>query len=857
MSGDGPADEFPAPTRCTAVALSELDQQDRRELEKRYLDTRALLDLLLNEFDSHVSRALPDVGSHWVPDPRFTGRRAEIRQLEVLLEPGRTSPVVPVVLHGVTGCGKTSLAVQFAALYSEQLRPVFINATSRVEVARALAALAPDWDPGTWTSGVAEARGAVTPPLPASSATLLIFDGVTEADAIRGLVPRESLCRVLITSTARGLDVGYHDVELTGWSRTESHEYLATTLPDVSERNRDELAAALFDHPLALAQATNHCRLLRRSVPAFLLLLARAPLETLQLGEALGHRTSIIEAIRLNIAAANDEEPDALALLTVLSFLGSSPVSFETIASAGGVGMVVAIAPPVETAKPRKQRWRLRGEKRQTQELINQPEKQIHVTQLARDIAARLADPIVRERAAGVLARFSLVTVHDDGLLVHPLVSLVQRHLADDRRPWLEVGFGLFLEVQDGAMFEPDGVLDPHLEHLAELVIAAADADLRGPVVTWFAERLARRLCQLGDTAVTVVHSWSAIDFASWATEVAEEQVIIQPAYARALAGCRSALAQSLLIAGQIDEAVRILHLNHDLGLRTHPNIWLDAVRSLGDVAADTGRRALAESVLAAITNLPGRAIDSIGTQVYVAHTHAKLLRFLNRTQEADAVVARALELAAADADCPPRVVAMLHEVAGVIARDLGDDTRTLTHELAVLDFYRRQGGNLRTDRRLVWMLLSVADAAVGAEDLDLASDLLQEAEQRARDEFGTDSAMYAGVLATRGRLHYHRGCFLDALADLERAVRVLRAGHGVERSQLPAALVHLAHVTNILGDKQTAVSLAREAYELDLKQFGPEHPETLKDLEAITVIKKTSYLPRGDGKYYAITDET
>lgn len=55
---------------------------------------------------------------------------------------------------------------------------------------------------------------------------------------------------------------------------------------------------------------------------------------------------------------------------------------------------------------------------------------------------------------------------------------------------------------------------------------------------------------------------------------------------------------------------------------------------------------------------------------------------------------------------------------------------------------------------------------------------------------------------------------------------------------ELTPALVHLAQVRMFLGDFPGAISLAKQAVEIDTNTFGAKHPETLKDIRVLRQIQ-------------------
>ncbi|QVI20920.1 hypothetical protein KHQ06_33380 [Nocardia tengchongensis] len=166
----------------------------------------------------------------------------------------------------------------------------------------------------------------MTAALPTTSGLLLILDGVTDASVIAGLIPRASLCRILITTVVANLDSGYRELPLAAWEHRDSRAFLYSLLPRETSEDRDRLREALYDNPLAINQAVDHCRVRSRSIDDYLKRLDEAPAYVLELGRATGHKASIIESIRINIDTVRDADPDALVLLTILALLGPSPV---------------------------------------------------------------------------------------------------------------------------------------------------------------------------------------------------------------------------------------------------------------------------------------------------------------------------------------------------------------------------------------------------------------------------------------------------------------------------------------------------------------------------------------------------
>ena len=827
------------PRLTVAATLAATANRSQIRLLRRFLAADELFQELLSVYDRQAAASLPDAGQHgWEPDNQFIGRSDLLNNLDQLLRPGLPLKVAPVVIHGIPGCGKTSVAAQFAATHKAILRPVFINASSRVALVSDLAVLAGNHDASDWDNGIAQLRGPVTPRLPGNSATILIIDGVADADTIRGIIPRNSLCRVVITSTVSYLEQGYEHIELNGWSRAESHEFISTVLNEASQEDRERLAQALHDNPLALTQAVNYSRVTGRNIPDYLARLAREPLMVLDRGQASGHMDSIVKAIKINIAAAEERFPGCTEILYLFSYLGSSPVA-EAIFDEDLI--LAYVAEPSVRITPAKRTWRPVGKRHDRQGGILRYTN----TERGYELFQHLCDHDWRDQAIEVLLLTSLISRREEGLVVHPLVALVARKLAGDPTPWVEVGIGLFASRMDRASELDFTHIDPHIDHLAALGSAALDADLRGPAVLAICQILSVRLSKLGTN-----HRYgdrTGVQFGQRAVEIAEKYLNTPWGSAYMLAEMRRSLAIALWEAGRTDDAIMSLRQNFQLAHEyTDESIFLNAVLDLGLIVAEISQRELAEEVLGQLdAQFEHRSFDSsVRMSMSIAHTRARLLRRLGRIDEARAINEEALAEAKEMPDCPDIILRELHGDAAVFARDLGDSPEAYRHEMAALEIVRSNVRD-RPDIQDIRILVSAADGTIEVDRLDEADAVIAEAEQAARAEFGVDSAIYADVLGTRGRLRLLKREYKEALNDLERAATIFRNGSPFDRLKLPPVLVHLAQVAQVLGDRGKARLSIKEAYDIDLAQYGPDHPETRKDLDIMTSIKLFDQLSR------------
>ncbi|RDI25362.1 AAA ATPase-like protein [Lentzea flaviverrucosa] len=759
--------------------------------------------------------------SRWTPDPNFTGRTHMLEQLRELLRLGQPGTSPPVVLHGMTGSGKTSIATQLGAEVSDSVTPIFVDASTRTSLLEELHRLSDEaYTTATRPNGLTAAAGPVTPQLPTSPETLLIIDGVTSAETLHGIVPRSAECRILITSTVRYLDHGYTHVELMDWTPEESAQYLSVVLPTSTEGDRTRLAAALHHHPLALTQAAHHCRLLDRPVELFLQRLTSEPVGTLELGDASGHRRTTVRSIEMNIDLAARREPVAKDLLMLLAHLGAEPLASSFLEQDFPLTYVSGYGFP-----------RLRWPKR-----LNKVFSE-HSRRTWRTMKA-IRESLSRDRAVTALLQLSLIKISQDGYLIHPLVALITRAKVSEPLPWLQIGFGLFARHIGQVHTEVGGQQDADtcIGHLAELAATAIKHGHRGTVVLEACVHLARRLAYLGAGNESV----NAERFAEHVLTTDIPKGLPPRAAATLHSRAQIALAivvfrqgRSLEALARCDEALRISAQAHD---SFH---YVYALRTAGEIASVVGKHEISRRVLHAI-DIQRAAPHDIDLLVTLANSSAQIHMSLNEVSEAQAAIEWACEQLTEN-QLPKAVHQSTLRTAAYVARTIDDSEGWLRHELALLELRRSEQANgRRPDRWFVESLYSAADAAIEANNLRLAQELVDEAVAVAKRTFGTDTESYANVLAVRGRLRLHQKRLSAALRDLTYCANFLRAMPPPANGMLTGVLVHLAIVLHAAGSKSRAIATAKEAYDIDLTQYGEDHPETLKDLDVLRYVKST-----------------
>jgi len=317
-----------------------------------------------------------------VRNPVFTGREEQLAAIHGALLSGNRAAVQ--ALHGMGGVGKTQLAIEYAHRFADNYDVVWwldAEKTALLEAQYAdLAVVLGCSEPGAPPATV---RRAVRSDLHRRRDWLLIFDNAVDPDDLRDWLPN-GLGHVLITSRSGGWSELAITVPVDVFPRGESVELLRGRIPGLSEADAVQLAEALGNLPLAVAQATVYLAETRMQAADYISLLKDRAAELLSEGKPVTYQAGTLTAVttlaydRLRIA-----DDDAADLAAICAFLPPQriPVAwFTTVAE-----------------------------------------------RLPNRLAARLADPLSRSRLLAALTRTTLVHLSGDGLTMHRLTQAILR----------------------------------------------------------------------------------------------------------------------------------------------------------------------------------------------------------------------------------------------------------------------------------------------------------------------------------------------------------------------------------------------------------------------------------------------
>ena len=329
-----------------------------------------------------------------MPRPEFlAGREELLAGLHALLSPvGGTGPRV-AVLCGLGGCGKTSVAVEYAHRHLGEFGVVWqFQAEEPAALAAGFGDLAAQLGARTALDGgdpVAQVH-AVLAARPGD--WLLVFDNAPSLAAVRDLLPPAGGGRVLVTSQDPQWPGG-RVLEVPVLDRATAAGFLLARTGSADAVAAGELADVLGGLPLALEQAAAYMTASGRDMAGYLELFRWRRRELLARGEPASYSGQVATTWALAFGQLERAAPAAIGLLRLLACCAPEQVPLRLL------------------LRPRPH---LAG-------------------MLPAGLVALLEDPLAVDDALAGLRRFSLVSAPRDGLVsVHRLVQAATLDQLDD-----------------------------------------------------------------------------------------------------------------------------------------------------------------------------------------------------------------------------------------------------------------------------------------------------------------------------------------------------------------------------------------------------------------------------------------
>ncbi|MBQ0897073.1 tetratricopeptide repeat protein [Micromonospora sp. U56] len=203
---------------------------------------------------------------------RFTGREGDLADLRRRLQSGTSAAMLPVVLQGMPGVGKTQLAIEYVHRFRSAYDVVWwVEAAQSRSREVSLAELADRLGVGgapTMSEDVLAVQQALGRGQPYER-WLLVFDDAEEADQVARLLP-QGTGHVLLTSRNPAWGDRAYPLQVDVFARAESVAHLVRRVPSMTEEEADRVAEALGDLAVAVSVAGAWLAETGTSVPEYL-----------------------------------------------------------------------------------------------------------------------------------------------------------------------------------------------------------------------------------------------------------------------------------------------------------------------------------------------------------------------------------------------------------------------------------------------------------------------------------------------------------------------------------------------------------------------------------------------------------
>jgi Tetratricopeptide repeat len=378
------------------------------------------------------------------PRPVFlAGREALVVEIDARLasSPGRAGPQL-VVLCGLGGTGKTSLAVEYAHRQL-QLGGVGVCWQFAAEDPAALSAQFAVLAAQLGARDLADARDPVAAVhavlARAPAGWLAVFDNVPDLASVEAFLPPAGPGRVLVTSQTQHWPAGWA-VQVPVLDAEVAAAFLTARTGDGNHGAAVELAGELGGLPLALEQAAAYMQATGTPLARYLPLFRTRQADLLARGQAAGHGEHTAATLGLALSRLGGDAPPAAGLLRLLAFLAPEPVPLALLLA--GEQAADLLGPEVTAA-----------------------------------VGPLLGDPVAAGDAISALRRYSLVSPAGDGLvLVHRLVQAITRAQlsADAVGQWKRIAAALVdaavpADTRVPATWRVSEVLLPHARAVLDL----------------------------------------------------------------------------------------------------------------------------------------------------------------------------------------------------------------------------------------------------------------------------------------------------------------------------------------------------------------------------------------------------
>ena len=280
-------------------------------------------------------RTIPPVWRVPSRNASFTGRNDVLETLHGQLVASSRAIIIPVVLHGLGGVGKTQVAQEYAHRYMAEYDLVWwVPSDQRELINPALADLAQllGVRPAESTAETAEVvREALRRGRPYDR-WLLIFDNADEPAEVADFFPGGP-GHVIVTSRNPAWSQVAEPVAVDVFSRRESVDYLTRQVRSLPLEDADTVADALGDLPLAVEQAGAWLAATGMAAAEYVAQIRDEFAATMALNRPAHYPTSVAVTHRLSFDRLRSQSPAAARLLEICACFAPDPISLTLVNS--------------------------------------------------------------------------------------------------------------------------------------------------------------------------------------------------------------------------------------------------------------------------------------------------------------------------------------------------------------------------------------------------------------------------------------------------------------------------------------------------------------------------------------------
>nr|WP_221382475.1 FxSxx-COOH system tetratricopeptide repeat protein [Actinoplanes polyasparticus] len=802
----------------------------------------------------------------WNPpqrNPTFTGRTLLLENLRDRLPIGGT-PAVPQTLHGLSGAGKTQVALEYVHRFAADYDLVWWIPAEQPSLVRAsLAELAellglPD------AESVTERVEAVLDALRRGEPYrrwLLVFDNVDLPDEIRPYLP-SGPGHVLLTTRNQAWGRHTTAVEVLVFTRAESIELMRRLVPEMPEADAALLAERLGDLPLVIEQAGAWLAATGMPVSDYAALLETDLPQVLSDGTASAFEQTAAGTWRVSLERIRADMPAAARLLEVCAFFAPEPIPMRLIYSGRFLELLQVYDPALQDPL-----------------LIGQVVREIGRYALARFDAGhnaiemhRLVQTVIR---SGMTPEAQAQTERD----VHDVLAAANPKEPDEPENW-----PVYRQIRPH--LEPTGTLRSTVPAVRQLVIdmvrylwnlsdllesqglgeralaawrrTGQDDDLTtlwlrlhiaNPIrsqaklteaLTIDGEVHQQLLATVGSRHAYVVMSLSgqaadlkglgryreALELDDAALDLARQ--VLHPEARRTVFAMNN-LALSLRFNGDFAGAAEISESAYEVSHRVWPSspfsIRMGAV--LGSAYRDLGRFAASQELLQTVLTLSTKLMgaghrDTLAVARALAVTLRKtgnLAEARQLTQETMPALERRLGRS------HPETLACLNDLASVQSAQ-GDDQQALETSQDALGRYEARLGTDHPSTLACKNNVSIFLRKLGRNDA--ARNFSDQVIARFQEVLGPDHPYTLACLVNRGNELFDAGELDQARDSDQEACDRLAASVGVDHPDALAAMNNLAITLATSGHQEAAAQLRRAVLERSRAALGPDHFNTV-----------------------------